>query len=1270
MLVYKFSRLFYFLFLLTVLFPITLRAHPITNSTGTLRPNSHGLATSRGGMTATQLCSTTLLFSTITPAGKGCAPSKNRSPMKGKNRRRSSSKTNPVVLEKRAGNKQGDGGYQRDRGTVSSGTRANQPSAGKSRGNGGGNGDAVAVSMPYFSGGEGIPASSIHSVDSPKKARSAGKGKKRKTDQNPELKKAKVPAVRPGAEKSVETTAALAESLQAMSLSGSAARFKRQSVSSAPVEVGQVNFEKAIRNSPVRKFIQVEDIILSAQSQGLPGLEGTYDGRGHKISNIRQGVGLFSTLDDSEVANLHLDDSFPFTSERPYVSGHIAGLLAGSSTGGRVSNITVTLAGVNVYSSAPDAANSGVLVGASTRTQYTDINLELGTAGKPEAQDQISGISGGIISRGNDNTFTNIVMAGMVVRGMPAGSILGSGTNNTISNFLINAGRDGTPAQLVGSGSYTLRNGIVYGDGPPYNLAGADIDGFLGYNDLSEPPVVQVGNIDETAWRVGPNLVPIPRTLDELLRITRSVFRVSYQFDCNVFACPPPILEECRYDNAESYTGAVQDFVSFDSDSIYILVKDSSNNENYLRQGLCNSGQSECTATGRLKGDGCPVDQLSELSRRGIIVYDSAENRDDGAVYMVWSRKGQEEGGTPVYLARYNRDGGLIGVQDGGYAHNFNGTDFSLQYGYGRNVLVARDKAWVSVGAGTVPIELPAHPSLESHVYSKAVIDADHDVYLLANLRTEEGILKSLIKYRATDGGGYDIDPNFLIQSFTPATASLSEPLSPGEGGIIIDSDNVWFVDRDQTGFHIRGIDRETGEYSGVNINHFVAEPAEYTLEIVGGEVQFAFVDGKNIKWYSYNKQGELLDANTIRVEDDVNVSSLKFAYTQADQEKVLHAGGSRVSNNKPHVSRLTADDFMPDTQTTTPVVTSGFTDNSTVPTEGPTTTGGPTETGEPTTTGEPVTDDLKVDGTTTDIPADHTTYYYAGGALAVDLVLFVSGVTVCGGITYMYIEKRKSGRARARAQAAGNNIGGNNHTPTVVLMEEGRRQDTEPDRVLQEGQGTDSEISPDLMMEERDEQIDEPEDRGLSGDLQDAEASLFIPTTPVGMEEGMAEGGEGSLGGSQGTEAPPSTLTRPVSMEEDMAEGGEGSLGGSQGTEAPPSTLTRPVSMEEDMAEGDERSPGDSQGTQGTVAPPPTPTEGAGMQVEEGENTIQAGKNVLLNILRDGKSPELELATGGIGMQAGESEHTMQENRELPPSQFGDNESLGSDLMEGETFL
>ena len=565
MLVYKFSRLFYFLFLLTVLFPITLRAHPITNSTGTLRPNSHGLATSRGGMTATQLCSTTLLFSTITPAGKGCAPSQNRSPMKGKNRRRSSSKTNPVVLEKRAGNKQGDGGYQRDRGTVSSGTRANQPSAGKSRGNGGGNGDAVAVSMPYFSGGEGIPASSIHSVGSSKKARSAGKDKKRKTDKNSELEKARLPAVGSGAENSVETSDALAQSLQAMSLGESAAvksgakksvetaaalaqspqavslgpratRAKRQG---STTRVNQNNFLDSIRDNPDGDFVQVENINLNFQTSGLPAFSGTYNGGGHKISDIRQGAGLFARLNRAEVSNLLLARSFPRNTAQSYVSGNAAGLLAGSSSRSRVSGVKMIFGGVNADSSAPEAATSGVLVGTSTYTEYTDIAIGLGAAGKPGAQDEARGTSGGIIGSGNHNTFTNILTADAVARGEPAGAIVGSGTNNTIRNVLVDASDDRAPAKLVGFGSYTLINGVVYGDSPPYNLAGANVSGFLGYNNPTEPPVVRVGDINEVEWRVGPNLASIPRSLDGIIRFARSELRTSNQPDCTQLACAP-----------------------------------------------------------------------------------------------------------------------------------------------------------------------------------------------------------------------------------------------------------------------------------------------------------------------------------------------------------------------------------------------------------------------------------------------------------------------------------------------------------------------------------------------------------------------------------------------------------------------------------------------------------------------------------------------------------------------------------------------------------
>ena len=738
-------------------------------------------------------------------------------------------------------------------------------------------------------------------------------------------------------------------------------RNKRQSNTHAPVCVNERNIIEKLKENPRGHFIQTEDIDMEkaeiaaglygtrnelSPAEGLPEFRGTYDGGGHRLHHIFSNPGLFNRLNGAVIKHVDLINNNNAIMLGQAYGGLEAGLLAGESDGSTFIDISLNVAAINqrrlefLGIEAGAEPHSAGLVGRSDNSVFEGVRatgVSVGNDGYPA--------SGVLVGSGDNNRFSNIYLGHYRVWGEERGSIIGSGNNNTIDGCVIDSRDSNSPTRLVGSGNGTsVSRCLVFGKNPPYFPEGTTADEVIGYRRLSEPVTFSIGTFSETDWRLDPGLIPVPRMQDKNINAVRERFRDWDAPSCSRLACPPPVASDCREQTEERYEGQVQDFLSFDDKNIYLLVKGGNNTADHLKYmpgnhtcsgddtgsgsgyvnnasygndtsdgNACpgnntitdNDGDDTACGTDRLKSDGCAVNQLSYLSRRGVTVHDTAKNNDNGRIYLIWKRTQTE--GNNAFLASYGNNGEVIDVLAAGYGHVFTGEDFSLQYHNNRTVLVSRNQAFVIVGEGSSPVELPAHPSLVSYAYSKAIIDDNNGVYLLADSRTEEGEFRSLIKYSENNNGEYEIDPSFIVQSqFTPGSLQFSTQQSPRSAGILVDND-IWVINQDQTGFHIRSVNSMNGEDSGIDIDQYVTEPSQYALRLANDEVQLAYVDGEEVIWHSYNRQGELINSEAVRLEQEASVSALKFKDIAEDEPgETIYIGGVNTTDNRPYASRFT----------------------------------------------------------------------------------------------------------------------------------------------------------------------------------------------------------------------------------------------------------------------------------------------------------------------------------------------------------------------------
>ena len=967
--VHKCPGFFYIIFLLAALFPLAQHAYPGHNITGS---TGHGMSMHKQMRADVNgMCTRVALLSIIRPDSSSLQTELAKCKSSGGKTKNANGNNAPKAG--RTG-KRGRAGIRGGRGSQRNGTRTNSGklSAGKKPGRVNGSALAAGSSQNRLSNhqvsypAEGYSGTSETSGPGGLKPESVT-GKKQGN------KKAKVlgrQQIAEGGQQAYSTVPAVS-TYNAVPLP----RSKRQSDAPAPVCVHQWNIIEKLRENPRGHFIQTEDIDMEkaeiaaglyrlryhdSPAEGLPEFSGTYDGGGHKLKHIYSKPGLFSSLNGATIKHLDLINDEGVKRGRAF--GLEAGLLAGESVRSTFSDVSVGVAEVNRGSLTQQglAANaqpqSGVLVGRSYDSVYEDIRAAGFTLGFEEYP-----ASGGLVGSGDNNRFFNIYTDNFGIGGVEHGLIIGSGENNTIDGCVIDNRLGGNPRQLVGSGNGTsVSRCLVFGKNTPYFSDGTVVDDVVGYRRLSDPATFSIGTFSETDWRLDPGLIPIPRMQDKNINAVRERFRSHDAPLCNQLACPPPVASDCREPTEEMYEGQVQDFLSFDDKNIYLLVKGGNNTADHLKympgNHICsgddtgsgsgnnasygnacpsnntisdnnnnNDGDDTACGTDRLKSDGCAVNQLSYLSRRGVTVHDTAKNNDNGRIYLIWKRTQTE--GNNAFLASYGNNGEVIDVLAAGYGHVFTGEDFSLQYHNNRTVLVSRNQAFVIVGEGSSPVELPAHPSLMSYVYGKAIIDDNNGIYLLADARTEEGAFRSLIKYSENNNGEYEIDPSFIVQSqFTPGGLQFSTQQSPQSAGILVDND-IWVINQDRTGFHIRSVNSMSGEYSGIDIDQYVTEPSRYTLKLANDEVQLAYVDGEEVLWHSYNKQGGLIDSASVRLEREAGVKALDFKnIAEGGSVETIYVGGVNTTDNRPYATRLTENDFTAYTPRERPVTQSAET--------------------------------------------------------------------------------------------------------------------------------------------------------------------------------------------------------------------------------------------------------------------------------------------------------------------------------------------------------
>ena len=988
--VHKCPGFFYIIFLLAALFPLAQHAYPghnITGSTGhgmsmhkQMRADVNGMCTRLALLSIIRPDSSSLqteLAKCKSSGGKTKNANGNNAPKAGRTGKPGSAGT-------RGGRRNQRNGTRSNSGKSSAEKKPGKGNTGKSNKGAQVAGASSAGKKPGRVNGSALVAGSFqnelgsHQVLHPVEGHAetsgpgelkpeSGKGKKQGN------KKTKVPGRQQiaGSGQKAYSTAPAVSTYNAVSLR----RSKRQSGAPAPVCVNERNIIEKLRENPRGHFIQTEDIDMekaeiaagfygrrdpNVPAAGLPEFSGTYDGGGHKLKHISSNPGLFSRLNGAVIKHVDLINDEGL--KHGLAVGSEAGLLAGESVDSTFSDISMGVALINWAALthlgvAEDAEpHSGTLVGRSNSSVYEDIRLVRFGLGIPDLP-----ASGGLVGSGDNNRFSNIYLDDFDVRGVNRGIIIGSGENNTIDGCVINSSGTSSPIQLVGSGNGTsVSRCLIFGTNPPYFPEGTVADEVIGYRSLSEPAILSIGTFSDTDWRLDPGLIPIPRMQDKNINAVRERFRSNDAPLCDQLACPPPVASDCRQPTEEMYEGQVQDFLSFDDKNIYLLVKAGNNTADHLKYmpgnhtcsgddtgsgynasygndtsygNACpsnntipdNAGDDNACGTDRLKSDGCAVNQLSYLSRGGVTVYDTVKNNDNGRIYLIWKRTQTE--GNNAFLASYGNNGEVIDVLAAGYGHVFTGEDFSLQYHNNRTVLVSRNQAFVIVGEGSSPVELPAHPSLMSYVYGKAIIDDNNGIYLLADARTEEGEFRSLIKYSENNNGEYEIDPSFIVQSqFTPGGLQFSTQQSPQSAGILVDND-IWVINQDRTGFHIRSVNSMSGEYSGIDIDQYVTEPSRYTLKLANDEVQLAYVDGEEVLWHSYNKQGGLIDSASVRLEREAGVKALDFKnIAEGGSVETIYVGGVNTTDNRPYATRLTENDFTAYTPRERPVTQSAET--------------------------------------------------------------------------------------------------------------------------------------------------------------------------------------------------------------------------------------------------------------------------------------------------------------------------------------------------------
>lgn len=220
-------------------------------------------------------------------------------------------------------------------------------------------------------------------------------------------------------------------------------------------------------------FIQLADINMIGQvftapiiaADGVPAFSGTFDGRGHKITNFTinedyYDIGLFGTISGGSVKNLGIENCS--------VSGfYYVGCLVGFNSGGTISNCYAT----GSVSGPTDSSNIGCLVGYNNGGSISDCYSTGSAGGDSHVGCLVGSNQGGNIS----NCYATGSVTGDII-----GGLVGSNSDGNISNCYSTGSVSGVSyiGGLVGINYSSISN--CYSTGA---VSGSmDVGGLVGLN--------------------------------------------------------------------------------------------------------------------------------------------------------------------------------------------------------------------------------------------------------------------------------------------------------------------------------------------------------------------------------------------------------------------------------------------------------------------------------------------------------------------------------------------------------------------------------------------------------------------------------------------------------------------------------------------------------------------------------------------------------------------------------------------------------------------
>ncbi len=234
-------------------------------------------------------------------------------------------------------------------------------------------------------------------------------------------------------------------------------------------------------------FILTADINMTGQvfttafiaADGKPVFSGTFDGRGHKITNFTisedyYDIGLFGTIIGGSVKNLGIENC----SVRGF---YYVGCLVGYNSGGTISNCYST---GSVSGSSANSSNIGCLVGYNNGGSISDC-YSTGTAGGDShvgclvgsnqggnisncyATGSVTGdIIGGLVGSHSDGAISNCYSTGAVSGSYDKGGLVGlNSSGSAVSSFWdVNTSGQTTSAGGTGKSTVQMKQTSTFGN--------------------------------------------------------------------------------------------------------------------------------------------------------------------------------------------------------------------------------------------------------------------------------------------------------------------------------------------------------------------------------------------------------------------------------------------------------------------------------------------------------------------------------------------------------------------------------------------------------------------------------------------------------------------------------------------------------------------------------------------------------------------------------------------------------------------------------------